>query len=192
MSFYKNIKWDNVPIDTLLEIIPIPADVKPYVSPIPLSVQYKIFDLLGIDIKECDTHNVMLVHLPPNSRFGIHSDKPVKTRDAGKLEQAVFLPLTSCQNVVWSWYGVTRPSKIYHFGEEKDWQVVPFVPDDAAIELENTKCDRPFITDIGTWHRLTNTGSESEFGISIRLMPWGWQPFKDCVELPPIPNLSLL
>jgi hypothetical protein len=193
MSFYKDIKWDNIPIDKLLEVISIPSNPKPYVSPIAIDIQYQIFELLGINYKECTDYNIMLVHLPPQSKFTIHSDVPIDIpKGEGKLEQAVFFPLKFCEEVTWSWYKVNEPTKIFAHGEGTDYRAVPMVTDDAVTKIGITGGNKPMLTDIGTWHRLTNSSTESAYAISFRFMPWGWQPFNDCVDLPPIPNLSLL
>jgi hypothetical protein len=190
MSFYKDIKWDNKPIDKLLEVISIPINPRPYVAPIDQDTQLKIVDVLGIDIKKYNYHNFMLVHLKPNSKFTIHSDKPLHTLEDGKLEQAIFVPLQNCENVKWYWYELIDQSKVFYHSE--DYKPVPMILDDAAREVAQTDGNKAMITDIGNFHRLTNTGTDSAYALSLRFMPWGWQPFKDCVELPPIPNLSLL
>ena len=134
----------------------------------------------------------MLVYIPPKTKLTIHSDKPKDTTDPGKLDQAVFLPLKSCEETTWSWYEVTDPTKIFYHGENGAWQTVPMIRPIYAKQIDSVKCDGPLITDIGTWHSLNNMGTEPAIGLSLRLMPWSWKDFSTSQELFPIKNIKLL
>lgn len=186
MKHYKNISWDNIPVDKLIEIIPMTT--KTYVDPLQLDVQKQVADLLGVDLSACQMYRIMLVYIPPLRRLDIHSDKPIETTEPGKVDQAVFVPIENCDGLVWRWYECTDSSKVYTVGS-KSWKTVPMLPFDFAKVIETTNCDRSFIADIGTWHNLVNTSSKPAIGLSIRLMPWAWENFSECNTLPPIAGI---
>lgn len=191
MRYYKPVNWNIPSADQILELISIPSNNQATVSPIDLATQKVILNLLKVNLDECSNHNIMLVHFPPHTHINIHSDKPKYTKEPGKLDQAIIIPLKSCEQLHWSWYEVLDDSKIYHYGESANWKMVPMIPFTAAKEIETTMCDKTFISDIGSFHALRNTGNNTAIAISIRLMPWGWEDFTTCNSLPPIEDFTL-
>lgn len=191
MNFYKLVSWPNVAVEQVLKALTVDLEINPYVRPISKDVQLTICKILNIDLDKTTNHNLMLVYFPPHSQINIHSDKPVNTFEAGKLDQALFLPLKSCDTLIWNWYEATDPSKIYVYDKSSDYKPVPILPYDAAISVEEIICDKPFISNIGQWHALKNTGDDYSLALSIRVMPWGWEDFKSS-GLPPITGLTLL
>jgi len=192
MTYYNLINWDSVPIDKILSAIPIPAYTRGEVVPIARNIQFEIFNMLNVDLSKCTVAKIMLVYLPPKSRITIHSDQPKETTDPAKLNRCIFLPLKSCEQLIWSWYEVTDPTKIYYYGEAQNWQTVPMVPYPYAKEIASVPCNKSFLSDIGNFHALRNEADEPAIGISIRLMPWAWDPLGTEPLLPPIPGMSIL
>ena len=184
MEYYKLINWAT-PVNELLSTIPVFESDIAYVRPLPIDVQHKIFNLLNIDISHCNTYNVMLVRFPPNTHINIHSDKPVDIPEDRRISQAIILPIENCSNLVWNWYEVADPSAVYYYGEEGSWKRVSFLQRWGSKLIESTMCDKPFISDIGTFHALENTSDKTALAISIRLMPWSYQTIQT-TELPPI------
>lgn len=191
MTYYSLIDWNLAPIDKILSTITIPAYTREQVVPINKQTQFEIFKLINVDVSKCTMAKIMLVYMPPKTRINIHSDKPKETTDPGKLNRCVFLPLKSCEQLVWSWYEVTDPTKIYYYGESENWQTVPMIPYPYAREVDSTVCDKPFLSDIGNFHALCNAGDEAAIGISIRLMPWAWEPLDTEPILPPVSGITL-
>jgi hypothetical protein len=180
MKHYKLIEWDNVPVDKLLEIIPISKEtVKTYVDPIDKDIEAQIASLLNLDLTVCTMHRIMLVYMPAKEEINIHSDKPVQTTEPGKLDQAVFLPLKSCDQLHWNWYEATDPSGVYTHGSNS-WKTVPMLHKQFSKLVDTTTGDKPFIADIGTWHNLVNLSDKPAVALSIRLMPWAWQSSTCC------------
>lgn len=190
MKHYKLVSLDNVPVEKLLEIIP-PDSVKTYVDPLSISVQAEVCKLLKIDLTSCSMYRIMLVYMPANQSIKIHSDKPVETTEPGKLDQAVFLPLKSCDSLHWNWYEATDESGVY-IQQSNSWKPVPMLHAQKARIVETTLADSPFIADIGTWHNLVNEGDSPAVGLSIRLMPWAWENFAESKTLPPINGIKFL
>lgn len=192
MTYYNLINWDSAPVDKILASITIPAYTREQVVPIDKQTQFEIFKLLNVDTTKCTMSKVMLVYMPPKTRINVHSDKPKETSDPGKLHRCIFLPLQSCEHLIWSWYEVTDPSKIYYYGESENWQTVPMVPYPYAREVESVICNKPFLSDIGNFHALRNIGDEPAIALSIRLMPWAWEPLGIDPILPPVPEITLI
>jgi hypothetical protein len=190
MQHYKLVNWAP-DLEKLLSVIPIQDSGKAYVKPIDMTIQRIIFKLLGVDILKCNQYNLMLVYFPPKSQINIHSDKPVDIPEDIRIAQAVLLPLKSCDNLVWNWYEATDSSRIQYNGDPGSWKRVPFLPRDASNLINTVICNQPFISDIGTFHALENTGDEPAIAISIRLMPWSYGTVQTCNELPPISGIAL-
>lgn len=190
MEYFKLINWEPS-TSQLLSTMPIFESDKAYVRPLPIDVQHKIFNLLNIDISDCNTYNVMLVRFPPNTHIGIHSDKPVDIPEDRRISQAIILPLENCSNLVWNWYEAVDSNAVYYYGEAGSWKRVSFLHKWGSKLVESTMCDKPFISDIGTFHALRNDGDQLALAISIRLMPWSYKTVQDCEELPPIPGLTI-
>jgi len=194
MSYYKEINWKDLPINEMLTHIKVPnsaAHDHGNVIAIDQVTQNILFQLLSIDIRACSESKIMLVHFPPHTTINIHSDKPVEYIPEGKVDQCVFLPLVSCEELEWSWYNVIDQSKIFFHGSNGNWKTVPMVQYNNAEKVQSVVCDQPFIANIGEYHALRNHSPNTAIGISIRLMPWSYQQFLTCDELPPIPNLTL-
>jgi hypothetical protein len=191
MLHYKPIIWPAVALANILDIIRIDQPDLERVAPLDSATQIKIADMLGVERDLCTVCRIMLVYVPAGKKLWIHSDKPRETSDPGKLGQAVFLPLTDCVRLHWSWYECTDPEKIFYHGEAGKWQTVPMIPDSAAREIETTPASQAMITDIGTWHSLRNLSDTAEIALSFRLMPWSWQDFSQDTALPPIRNIFL-
>jgi hypothetical protein len=185
MNHYKYINW-QVPVESLLSVIPISKFLNAQVRPIALDIQNKIFDLLKIDTDKCDTYKAMLVYFPPSSKIDIHADI---TSDI-KISRCVILPLQNCDQVTMNWYEPTDPSKIFYYGKEDLWSPVPFLPYESAKIIEATICNTPFIGDIMTFHGLENKSDEIAIAISIRIMPWSLQTLQDCDTLPPLEGIE--
>lgn len=191
MEYFKTVSWPNVPVEKLLSIIPIPPTTQAIVRPIDRQLQLVIFKLLDIDITDCSAYNLMLVYFPPHSQINIHSDKPIDELEHLRISQGVILPLKDCEQLVWSWYEATDPKAIFHKSEKGSWKTVPMIPSFAAKEIESTVCDKPFISDIATFHALKNNSDKPAIAISIRLMPWSYGTVQECTDLPTIANLTL-
>jgi hypothetical protein len=185
MQHYKKILWHNIPVAQILDIISIYKPDCEQVSPLDNSTQVKIASMLNIDLSQCTWYKIMLVYMPVGKKLWIHSDKTIEVTAPGKLGQAIFLPLTSCKNLHWSWFECIDNSKIIYHGEEGNWKTIPMLPYDAATEVETVCGDSIMITDIGTWHSLRNESEVPEIALSIRLMPWSWEDFSTNT-LPPI------
>ena len=191
MDHYKLINWDSAPIEEILSIITIQNKDREQVVPINKETEQKILELLKVDVSKIDRRRIMLVYFPPNKAINIHSDKPKETTDPGKLHRCIFLPLKNCENLIWSWFEPTDPSKIFYYGESENWQTVPMIHYKYVKEIESVICDKPFLSDIGTFHALRNTSNNPAIGISIRLMPWAWETIDTDTVLTPIDAITL-
>lgn len=191
MEYYKRITWENLPIKELLSAIVIPDTTQAIVRPISLPIQHLIFKLLKINIDKCPAFNIMLVYFPPNTQINIHSDMPPGEPEGMRIQQGIILPLADCDQLVWSWYEPTNPADVYYKGENNSWKTVPMLPRASAKVISSTVCDKPFISDIGTFHALRNNSSKPAIAISIRLMPWSYSTVQECEELPPIDNFTI-
>jgi mannose-6-phosphate isomerase-like protein (cupin superfamily) len=177
MNHYKPISWPIIPVSQILEIITISEPELAKVQALDKSTQEMIIKLLNIEISQGSGYKIMLVYMPPGKKLSIHSDKPKETKDLGKIRQSVFLPLTSCRKLHWSWFECIDPSQIFYHGEKDMWQTIPMLPYSAAKEIETVSADRTMITDIGTWHALSNDNDIPEIALSIRISPWSWEEF---------------
>ena len=186
MRHHTPISWSNIPVSQILDIITIANPDLERVEPLDKATQEAIAKMLNIDLAQCTGYKIMLVYMPVGKKLWIHSDKPKETNDPGKLGQAVFLPLTSCEQLHWSWFECTDPSQIFYHGEKGKWQTVPMIPYTAAKEIETVSANKPMITDIGTWHALRNDSDTPEIALSFRLLPWSWEEFSTSINLPPI------
>ena len=186
MQHYTLISWPNIPVSQILDIITIHNLELERVEPLDKDIQNIIAKILNIDVRQCTDYKIMLVYIPVGKKLWIHSDKPKETTDPGKLGQALFLPLTSCEKLYWSWFECTDPSQIFYYGEEGKWQTVPMLPYAAAKEIETVSANNTMITDIGTWHALRNESDTPEIALSFRLLPWSWEEFSSSTTLPPI------
>ena len=186
MNHFKLINWPAIPSAQILDIIKIADPESEKVQALDKITQEMIIKLLNIELSQGSGYKIMLVYIPPNKKLWIHSDKPTETMDRNKLAQAVFLPLTSCKNLYWSWFECIDPSKIFYHGQGDKWQAVPMLPYDAAREIETVSADKTMITDIATWHSLRNDSATPEIALSFRVVPWSWEEFSICIDLPPI------
>jgi hypothetical protein len=186
MRHYKPIIWPNIPVSQILDIITLGNLELERVEPLDKPTQELIAKILNIDPTRCEGYKIMLVYIPAGKKLWIHSDKPTETTDLNKLAQAVFLPLTSCKKLHWSWFECTDTSKIFYYGQGNKWQTVPMLPYDAAREIETVSADNAMVTDIATWHSLRNDGDTPAIALSFRIVPWSWEEFSTCVDLPPI------
>jgi len=175
------IFWPTIPVSQILDIITISDPNLEKVQALDKSTQEMIIKLLNIELSQDSGYKIMLVYIPPNKKLWIHSDKPKETKDLGKLGQAVFLPLSSCDKLHWSWFECTDSSKIFYYGEKDMWQTIPMLPYSAAREIETVTADRTMITDIGTWHALRNESDTAQIALSIRISPWSWEDFSSSV-----------
>jgi len=191
MNYYKSVVWNNILTDNILSVIGSVEYSSSQVVPLSKDKQVEIFNILKIDNTEYTTAKIMLVYLPPNTRFSIHSDKPKETKDPRKSCRCLFLPLKSCDKLTWSWYEVTDSTKVFYYGEANNWPIVPMISDSFALELDTVMCDKPFISDIGTFHSLRNDGNNSAIALSIRLMPWTCDNIDVDPILPPIHGVAL-
>jgi hypothetical protein len=193
MNHYKTIIWDDLPIDQIIDLIPIPSasymNHDGFVGPIDQSIVDKIAHLLKIDTAQCDVYSIMLCYFPPNGKLPVHSDKPVDAEPHRALNQCIILPLQNCDQVRWDWYEVTDPTAIYYRGAKET--SIPMIPSTAGKIVGSRLCDQPFISDIGTWHVLENPTDQVAMMLSIRLMPWSRQQFQKCDTLPPVPAIEL-
>ena len=181
MKHYMPIPWTNIPVTQILDVISIGNLELERVEPLNKATQEKIAKLLNIDLSQYTGCKIMLVYMPAGKKLWIHSDKPKETKELGKSGQAVFLPLTSCNKLHWSWFECTDSSKIFHYSEKDMWQTVPMIPYSAAKEIETVTADRTMITDIGTWHALRNESDTAEIALSIRISPWSWEEYSTSV-----------
>jgi hypothetical protein len=191
MDYYKLIEWNNVDIDKILSIIDSPNYLREQVIPLTIEKQLEIFKVLKIDVELCTAYRIMLVYMPPNSRISIHSDKPRETNEPGKLHRCIILPLVSCEQLIWTWYEPTDPSQIFYYGETGNWKTVPMIPDAYARALDTIVCDKPFLSDIGTFHALRNNSDKPAIAISIRVMPWSWETLNTEPSMPPVNEITL-
>ena len=186
MNHYNSISWPLIPTAEILDIIPIFDPELAKVQTLDSTTKETIIKLLNIELTQVSGYKIMLVYMPPGKKLWIHSDKPRETKDLGKLGQAVFLPLTSCDKLYWSWFECTDSSKIFYHGDEGNWQTIPMLPYSAAKEIETVTADRTMITDIGTWHALRNESDIAQIALSIRISPWSWEDFSSSVVPFPI------
>jgi mannose-6-phosphate isomerase-like protein (cupin superfamily) len=178
MNHHKLISWPPIPTAEILDIIKISDPELAKVQNLDKATQEMIIKLLDIGISQNSHYKIMLVYMPPHKKLWIHSDKPKETTDPGKSEKAVFLPLTSCEKLHWSWFECTDTSQIFYHGEKSMWQqVIPMLPYSAAKEIETVPANKTMITDIGTWHALRNESDTPEIALSIRVLPWSWEEF---------------
>lgn len=181
MNHYKLIHWPTIPTAQILDIIKISEHSLEKVQALDRDIQKMIIKLLNIEISQSSGYKIMLVYMPPGKKLWIHSDKPKETKDLGKLKKAVFLPLTSCDKLHWSWFECIDPSQIFYHGETDMWQIIPMLPYSAAKEIETVSANNTMITDIGTWHALRNDSDSAEIALSIRITPWSWEELKTSV-----------
>ena len=181
MNHFKLIHWPTIPTEQILDIIKIADPELEKVQALDRDIQKMIIKLLNIEINQGFEYRIMLVYIPPGKKLWIHSDKPKETKDLGKVSQAVFLPLTSCEKLHWSWFECTDPSKIFYHGEKNMWQIIPMLPYSAAKEIETVSANNTMITDIGTWHALRNDSDTAEIALSIRIPPWSWEDLRTSV-----------
>jgi mannose-6-phosphate isomerase-like protein (cupin superfamily) len=186
MRHYKSIIWPNIPTSKILDIIEISDYELEKVQMLDRDIQKLIIKLLNIDLSPDSGYKIMLVYMPPGKKLWIHSDKPRETKDLGKLGQAIFLPLTSCKKLHWTWFECIDSSQIFYHGEQDMWQPIPMLPYAAANEVETVSADTTMITDIGTWHSLRNDSDTAEIALSIRISPWSWEEFSTSVIPLPI------
>ena len=191
MEYYKRVTWGNLPIKELLAALVIPDTTQAIVRPISLPIQHLIFRWLKIDLEKCSAFNIMLVYFPPGSQINIHSDMPPSEPEGMRIQQGVILPLENCDNLTWAWFEPTDPAAIFYKGESNSWKTVPMLPRASANLVASTVCDKPFISDIGTFHALKNSSDKPAIAISIRLMPWSYNTVQDSSELPPIDNFTI-
>lgn len=193
MSYYKTIIWDDLPIDQIINLIPIPSasymNYDGFVGPIDRNIVAEILKLLKVDTTQCDFYSIMLCYFPPGKRLPIHSDKPVDAEPHQALNQCIILPLKNCDKVRWDWYELTDPEAIYYRGRKEN--SIPMIPPSAGKIVDSRLCDQPFISDIGAWHVLENPTDEVAMMLSIRLMPWSRQIFQESTDLPPAPEIRL-
>jgi mannose-6-phosphate isomerase-like protein (cupin superfamily) len=183
------IFWPTIPASQILDIITISDINLEKVQAVDKATKETVIKLLNIELTQGSDYKIMLVYMPPGKKLWIHSDKPVDIPEDIRIAQAVLLPLKSCDNLVWNWYKATDSSRIQYTGEPGSWKRVPFLPRDASNLIDTVICNRPFISDIGTFHALENTGDEPAIAISIRLMPWSYGTVQTCNELPPISGI---
>ena len=181
MNHFKLINWPAIPSAQILDIIKIADPESEKVQALDKITQKMIIKLLNIELSQGSGYKIMLVYMPAGKKLWIHSDKPKETNDLGKLGQAVFLPLTSCDKLHWSWFECMDPSKIFYHGDEGNWQTVPMIPYTAAKEIETVSANRTMITDIGTWHALRNDSDITQIALSIRILPWSWEEFSTSI-----------
>jgi hypothetical protein len=193
MNHYKTIIWDDLPIDQIIDLIPIPSasymNHDGFVGPIDQNIANEIAQLLKIDTAQCDFCSIMLCYFPPDGKLPVHTDKPVDADPHQALTQCIILPLQNCEKVRWDWYEVTDPAAIYYQGAKET--SIPMIPLSAGKIVGSKLCDQPFISDIGTWHMLENPTDQAAMMLSIRLMPWSRQLFQECNTLPPVPAIRL-
>jgi hypothetical protein len=191
MNHYKTIVWDNLPIDQIINAIPIPSasymNYDGFVGPIDRKIVDEICQLLQIDTAQCDFYSIMLCYFPPGKKLPIHSDKPVDAADHEALNQCIILPLQNCNKVRWDWYELEDPSAIYYRGKKEN--SIPMIPPTAGRVIDSRLCDQPFISNIGAWHVLENPTDKVAMMLSIRLMPWSRTVFQQSNTLPPVPAL---
>jgi hypothetical protein len=192
MAYFKTINWNTIPIEQILANITISSYSREQVVPLDKKTQIEILKLLGVDLTQLDSFKIMVVYMPSKTQLSIHSDKAKETTDLNKLHRCIFLPLKSCKQLTWSWYEITDPSKIYFYGEPENWQTVPMIEKAYAKELDSICCDKPFLSDIGTFHALKNDGDGPAIGLSFRLMPWSWNSIEEDPLLPSVPGISLI
>jgi hypothetical protein len=177
MNHYNPIFWPTIPASQILDIITISEPDLSKVQALDKATQEMIIKLLNIEISQGSGYKIMLVYMPPSTKLSIHSDKPKETKDFEKVRKSVFLPLTNCSKLHWSWFECTDPSQIFYHGEKDMWKTIPMLPYNAANEIETVSADRTMITDIGTWHALRNDNDIPEIALSIRISPWSWEEF---------------
>ena len=178
MNHYNPISWPTIPVSQILDIITISDVNLEKVQALDKATKETIIKLLNIELTQGSDYKIMLVYMPPGKKLWIHSDKPVETKDLGKSEKAIFLPLTSCEKLHWSWFECIDHSQIIYHGEKGMWQqVIPMMPYSAAKEIETVSANKTMITDIGTWHALSNESDTPEIALSIRILPWSWEEF---------------
>ena len=178
MNHFKLINWPAIPSAQILDIIKIADPESEKVQALDKITQEMIIKLLNIELSQGSGYKIMLVYMPPGKKLWIHSDKPVETKDLGKSEKAIFLPLTSCEKLYWSWFECIDPSQIIYHVEKGMWQqVIPMMPYSAAKEIATVSANKTMITDIGTWHALSNESDTPEIALSIRILPWSWEKF---------------
>jgi len=184
MEYYKRIKFDYLPIDHISKLISNIKSTIPSVQPLRGSIQHDICQLLNVDRNKCEIYKIMLAYFPPHSKLQIHSDTPVSTTDPGTLDKAIFIPIQNCSQLYWNWYECLDDTKIFHYGSQDNWKVVPMISEAYSKLVKTVLCDQPFISNIEKWHSLHNTSDDPAIGISVRLMPWGWSSNKNWESLP--------
>jgi mannose-6-phosphate isomerase-like protein (cupin superfamily) len=178
MNHYNSISWPLIPTAEILDIIPIFDPELAKVQTLDITTKETIIKLLNIELTQGSDYKIMVVYMPPGKKLWIHSDKPVETKEPGKSQKAIFLPLTSCEKLHWSWFECTDTSQIFYHVEKGMWQqVIPMMPYSAANEIETVPANKTMITDIGTWHALRNESDTPEIALSIRVLPWSWEEF---------------
>lgn len=191
MEYYKRIKFDHLPLDHISKLILNIKSTVPDVRLLEGSIQKHICRLLNIDWNRCEIYKIMLAYFPPHSKLQIHSDTPISTTDPGTLDKAIFIPIQNCSQLYWNWYECLDDTKIFHYGSQYNWKVVPMISDAHSKLVETVLCDQPFIGNIEKWHSLHNTSDKPAIGISVRLMPWCWSSNKNWSD-PPIQRITLV
>lgn len=186
MRHYKPIPWPNIPVAKILDIITLGNLELERVEPLDTATQDLIAKMLNVDPTRCEGYKIMLVYIPAGKKLWIHSDRRSETTDLNKLSQALFLPLTGCDKLHWSWFECIDPSQIFYHKQDGKWRSVQMLPHTAAKEIETVPADRTMATDIATWHSLRNESDTPAVALSFRLVPWSWEEFSTCADLPPI------
>lgn len=191
MLHYKIISWPTILASQILGHIMIEQPDLERVAPLSKPVQETIMKELSVNLDLCSLYRIMLVYVPAGKKLSIHSDRTTENLGLDKLGQSVFLPLSNCNNLHWSWFKCIDSEKIFYYKNEGNWNTVPMLPHDAATEIDTIVGNNTMITDIATWHSLRNDGNDPAVALSIRLMPWSWEDFGTCTALPPLRNVIL-
>ena len=184
MYFYP-VKINN--LNTLSEwlktqVLP-PNTEDGFVGRIPREAQHVILEHLGADMNTVVNYNVLQGYFPSLDPITIHSDHSLL---AGSVYRSLIIPIKNCEQLTWTWYKCVDENKIYQMGAEGRFNIVPMIPFDAAEAVESKLCDEPFVSDICTWPSLCNAGSEPAQLISIRILPWAQQDWRQTPSLPPL------
>lgn len=189
MEYYKQIANIPASAEQILNLITVTRSPTSYVKAIDRLEQDNLCKLLQIDLSQCDDYNIMLVYFPPGSTVKIHTDRPT-SGPLDKVNKAIFVPLTFCENLYWDWWECTNDKHIHNLSSN-EWKTISTLDYLGARKVKSLISNEPMITDIGSWHSLVNKGTQTAIGISIRLMPWSWEK-TSYDKMPPMDGITLL